>query len=111
MIRMLTLLVARWRVGLLLLAVSLAACATAPVQEMSDARQAVEAAVQSGATRNAPAEISAAQAALSQAEKMLKSHQYRWARHYAQDARNKAIEAQQVSQSQGSAPAGATGTH
>ena len=78
----------------LLLAILLSACASAPVQEMSDARQAVQAAMQSGAAAAAPTQMNAAQAALKMAERLVRDHQFNAARHYAQDARTKAIEAQ-----------------
>jgi len=77
----------------------LAGCASAPVQEMSDARQAVQAAAQSGAATAASAEMSAAQTALKLAERLLRDHQYGAARHYARDAHTKALHAQQVAES------------
>lgn len=83
----------------LLLTLLLAACASAPVQEMSDARQAVAAAAQSGAMDAAPAEMSAAQTSLKMAERLLRDHQFDAARHYARDAHTKALRAQQVAQS------------
>lgn len=70
-------------------------CAAVPVQEMSDARQAV-AAAQSGGDRTANAQLQAAREALAQAEEALKNVQYRRARELAVQARAKAIEAQQV---------------
>ena|SRR5438128_11941125 len=90
-----------WAVALLLLA----ACATPPVQEMSDARQAVDAAIESGATRAAPEKMGSAQAALKMAERLLRDHQFKAAKHYAIDAKGKAQEAQRVAQSRTSAPA------
>jgi len=80
------------------LCVMLSACASAPVQEMSDARQAVEAAIQSGAASTAPTQMTSAQTALRMAERLLRDHQFSAARHYARVARNKALEAQQISQ-------------
>jgi predicted component of type VI protein secretion system len=88
----------RFRYGVMIsLCVVLAACASAPVQEMSDARQAVEAAVQSGAATTAPTQMTAAQNALRMAERLLRDHQFSAARHYALAARKKALEAQQIS--------------
>lgn len=88
-----------WRWRLVLMATGwalLAGCAVAPVQEMSDARQAVEAATQSGGDRNAAQQMQEARAALAQAETALKKVQYKRARELAHQARAKAIEAQQV---------------
>ncbi|HVY21985.1 MAG TPA: DUF4398 domain-containing protein [Steroidobacteraceae bacterium] len=82
----------------LLLAIMLSACASAPVQEMSDARQAVQAALQSGAATAAPAQMNAAQTALRLAERLVRDRQFEAARHYAVDARAKAIEAQSIAQ-------------
>ncbi len=87
----------------LLMLVAAAACTTVPVQEMSDARQAVAAAVQSGATSAAPVQMTAAQTALKLAERLLRDHQYDAARHYARDAHTKAMEAQQIAQSKSGA--------
>ncbi|MES1196120.1 MAG: DUF4398 domain-containing protein [Steroidobacter sp.] len=84
---------------ILLLTLLLAACASAPVQEMSDARQAVAAAVQSGAETAAPTEMSAEQTALKMAERLLRDRQFDAARHYARDAHTKALRAQQIAQS------------
>lgn len=92
---------------MLLFTLLLTACASAPVQEMSDARQAVAAAVQSGAEAAAPAEMTAAQTALKMAERLLRDHQFDAARHYARDAHTKALRAQQIAQSRtgsGSSP-------
>jgi len=83
----------------------LAACTTPPVQEMSDARQAVEAATEAGASQAAPEKMAAAQAALRMAERLLRDHQFSAARHYAVDAKRKALDAQGVAQSKMSAPA------
>ena len=78
----------------------LAACATTPpVQEMSDARQAVKAAIEAGAPRSVPEKMNAAQAALKMAEKLLRDHQFSAARYYAMDARKKALEAQRLAES------------
>lgn len=83
--------------GLILL---LASCAVAPVQEMSDARQAVEAALQVGAGSLAPAEMKSAEALLQQAEKSLAQRQYRQAREQAGAARDQALIAQKKALSQ-----------
>ncbi|HEX2583543.1 MAG TPA: DUF4398 domain-containing protein [Steroidobacteraceae bacterium] len=78
----------------------LAACTTTPpVQEMSDARQAVEAAIESGAAQTVPEKMSSAQAALKMAERLLRDHQFNAARYYAKDAKKKALDAQRLAQS------------
>lgn len=87
-----------WRFGIatLVLATLVAACSSAPVQEMSDARQAVEAASRAGAANAAPTQMTAAKTALVMAERLLRDHQFSAARHYAQVARKRALEAQQL---------------
>lgn len=72
----------------------LAACAVAPVQEMSNARQAIEAARQAGAATHAPLELAAAERSLQQAEAALKTGDYRNARQHADAARTQAVAAQ-----------------
>jgi hypothetical protein len=76
------------------LVVLLAGCAAAPVQEMSNARQAVEAARQVGAASLAPLEMKTAEALLVQAEKSLAEKRYREAREQAKAAREQAVLAQ-----------------
>lgn len=88
-----------WRCRSLLVvggAAVLVGCASWPVQEMSDARQAVAAAVQAGGDQKAAVQMQEARAALLQAEAALQKLQYKLARHLAQQARAKAIEAQQA---------------
>lgn len=77
----------------LLLAGLLSACATAPVQEMSDARQALQAARDAGAERAAPELLQGAASALDQAEQELNAGSYIEARKQADIARDKAIAA------------------
>jgi len=74
----------------------LAGCAGAPVQEMSNARQAVRAAEQAGAQEKAPDQLAAAQTLLKQAEGNITRGEYREARDHALQARVKAIEARQT---------------
>ncbi len=81
-----------------LLALSMVACATAPVQEMSDARQAIRAAREAGAGKDSPQQLAAAEALLSRAESSLSSRQFRTARRYAIDAKLKAVDALGVTQ-------------
>lgn len=71
----------------------LAGCASAPVQEMSNARQAIRAAREAGAERLAPQVLSEAQALLQQAENSLQRREYRQARRDAIAAHHKAAEA------------------
>jgi hypothetical protein len=68
----------------------LAACAAAPVQEMSDARQAITAARVAGAPVRAPADFDAAQAAIQRAEAHLQLREYARARMAAIEAKRDA---------------------
>lgn len=74
---------------------SLAACATAPVQEMSDARQAIRSAEAVGAARRSPDVLSAAQRLLREAQTHLEVGAYGDARRSALDARDAAIKARE----------------
>lgn len=76
----------------------LAACAGAPVQEMSDARQAINAARAAGGTRIAPESLTQAQSLLEAAEVSLHKGFYREARRNAVSARSKAAEALMAAQ-------------
>jgi hypothetical protein len=71
----------------------LVACAGAPVQEMSNARQAIKAARDAGAANKAPATLSEAEALLDRAEDNLQKRAYKDARRDAIAARGKAAEA------------------
>lgn len=68
----------------------LAGCASAPVQEMSDARQAIVAAHAAGATEASSPEYYAAQAAITRAEKHLQAQEYARARLAAMEAKRHA---------------------
>jgi hypothetical protein len=86
------------RSGWLAVSCLVAACALAPpVQEMSDARQAVAAAREAGAARYAPAILVVAEQRLADAEQALRSGGYGAARRSALAARAQAVEALQVS--------------
>lgn len=74
---------------------SLAACATAPVQEMSDARQAIRSAEAVGAAQRSPDALSAAQRLLREAQTHLEVGAYGDARRSALDARDAAIKARE----------------
>lgn len=76
----------------------LAACSYAPVQEMSDARQAIDAARVAGAGHYAETEFNGAQALLKKAEGQLNDGHYKEARRNAVEARHKAIEAREAAQ-------------
>ncbi|HRP88279.1 MAG TPA: DUF4398 domain-containing protein [Gammaproteobacteria bacterium] len=75
--------------GLLLLA----ACASAPVQEMSDARQAIHAAEEAGAAAYAPEALQDAKRLLTSAERKLQREAFQSARIDAREARRRAAEA------------------
>lgn len=75
----------------------LAGCVAAPVQEMSDARQAVRAAQAEGAATRAPQELGTALDLVTQAEGLLERRAYRPARNAAIEARRMAIRALEVS--------------
>lgn len=74
-------------------AMLMAGCAGAPVQEMSNARQAIRAAKDAGATQTAGQTLADAESLLSQAESSLNHHEFRTARHYAVTARSRAVDA------------------
>lgn len=84
----------------LLIALCLAAlgCVSAPVQEMSNARQAIAAAEEAGAAQRAPAELAAAQTLLSRAEQRLQDKRYREARRAAVAAKLRAAAALEASE-------------
>lgn len=86
---------------LLALAVSVSGCAGAPVQEMSNARQAIKAAREAGAEKIVPTTLSEAQALLERAETNLQKRAYRDARRDAIAARSKATEALGAAQTSG----------
>ncbi len=69
-------------------------CSTGPpVQEMSDARQAIVAAAAAGATHGSSPEYDAAQAAIARAETHLQAQEYARARLAAQQAKRHAAAA------------------
>lgn len=78
----------------------LVGCTSAPVQEMSDARQAVVAARQAGATERTSPDLYAAQAAIARAEKHLKAQEYTRARLAAMQAKHHAAAALAGAQAQ-----------
>ncbi len=76
----------------------LAACAGVPVQQMYDARQAVEAAQKAGAAKYAPDVLAEAQAHLKNAKASMDQGEYRTARDEAELARQKAMEARRAAE-------------
>ncbi|HET7203160.1 MAG TPA: DUF4398 domain-containing protein [Steroidobacteraceae bacterium] len=84
---------------LLVCIAAVAGCAGAPVQEMSNARQAVRAAEKAGAATLAPELLTEARQALRSAESHLRQGEYRTARDAAELARAKAVEARRVAES------------
>ena len=73
-------------------------CAGAPVQEMSNARQAVRAAERAGATAAAPEVLADAKQLLKSAESYLRRGDYRSARDEAERARTRAVEARSLAE-------------
>jgi len=77
--------------------VALVSCVSAPVQEMSDARQAIQAAKESNPSGNSQENLIKAESLLKEAEAALESGEYKKAKLTATEARNEAIKAQQAS--------------
>jgi len=86
--------------GLLVAAVLLTAgCETAPpVQEMSDARQAIAVAKEAGAAEKAAIHLKAAELYLQKAQEKLNDRQYSQARYDAKQAKMKALDALRASE-------------
>jgi hypothetical protein len=80
----------------------LTGCKGPPVQEMSDARQAIAAARAAGAAERSPAELDAATAAIAKAEQDLHQAHFTRARLAAQEAKRRAAAA--LANSQGASP-------
>jgi hypothetical protein len=72
-----------------------AACSTAPVQEMSDARQAIQAAKSVGVDENSQSNLMQAKQLLEKAERALHIGEYKEARTNALAAKEEAFQAQQ----------------
>ena len=88
-----------FRLSILLVTAILIGCATSPpVQEMSDARQAIAAAVDADAERLAPEPLDDAQGYLDEAEAQIRARSFNLARTNAIRARNSAVYALQASQ-------------
>jgi hypothetical protein len=77
-----------------LVAIGLAGCASSPpVQEMFDARQAIQAAEDAGAATHAPRDLRDAKVFISNAEQKLEKRAYNGARNDAREAHKRAISA------------------
>lgn len=84
--------------GLASLIVLVSACATAPIQEMSNARQSVQAAHEAGAGEFASYNLQAARDYLTRAERELELRYFSRARHDAIVAKSEARKAHEVAQ-------------
>jgi len=84
--------------SLLLVSIAVVACTTPPVQEMSDARQAIAAAEQANAGKVAPESLNEARRFLSDAERQIQQEAYGPARMNAVRAKNRAGQALRASQ-------------
>jgi hypothetical protein len=80
------------------LAGPLAGCAGMPIQEMSDARQAIRAAERAGAAQHAPELLEEARTLVERARQDLHTGDYRDARDRAERAREKAMEARRIAE-------------
>ena len=81
-------------VVLLAVVAAVAACVTSPpVQEMSDARQAINAAVEANASRFAPESLGDARRFLEEAEQQIQQQAFGPARMNAVRAKNRAVQA------------------
>ncbi len=81
---------------LVALVLVIAACETAPVQEMSDARQAIAVARNAGAAELAARELHDAETYLQSAERKLEQRAFAEARADALAAKNRALQALSV---------------
>ena len=77
----------------------MAACATAPVQQMSDARQKIQVAVDAGAEQYAKNELSRSQDLLLAAQKAIDARDFEKARQIALDAQKAADHAKKLADS------------
>lgn len=83
-----------------------AGCAMVPAQEMSDARQAIQAAEAAGADNLAPRALDHARALLEQAQAELAVQDYAAARRSAQESKEAAIQAREAADDVQRAPTG-----
>lgn len=87
--------------GILVVLATLSACAGPPVQEMSDARQAIQAAESAGAPEYAPVVLRQAKDYLDSAERKLEKRAYNGARSDARLAKQKATHARSIAETIG----------
>jgi hypothetical protein len=80
---------------------TVAGCAGAPLQEMSDARQAIRAAERAGAATYAPDALTEAKKLVERARSSMQQREYREARDDAERARERAVEARRIAEQQG----------
>jgi hypothetical protein len=81
--------------------IALSACAGPPVQEMSDARQAIHAAESAGAEKYAPVVLREAMDYLNSAEQKLEKRAYNGAKNDARLAKQKATHARSIAETIG----------
>jgi len=81
----------------------LSGCATAPIQEMSDARQSLRAAQDAGAQKYASTKLRNAELALERAEQKLEDRAFKEARINAVTAKTEAMDAQEIALAIGAA--------
>jgi len=86
---------------------TLAGCAGAPLQEMSDARQAVRAAERAGAGKHAPEPLAEARQLVERARLSMQKGEYKEAREDAEKAREKAVEARRLAEAAAAPASGA----
>ena len=79
--------------AVIFLALMLSACISAPVQQMSDARQAIAAAEEAGADDFAPELMEKSRLLILRAEREIKDERFAAARYHAIEARKQALEA------------------
>ncbi|MDX5444845.1 MAG: DUF4398 domain-containing protein [Zoogloeaceae bacterium] len=91
---------------LLILIASGVGCAMVPAQEMSDARQAIQAAEAAGADALSPRALDHARALLEQAEAELAVQDYSGARRSARESKEAAIQAREAADDATREPAG-----
>ena len=87
------------RVTTLAALLAIVGCQSAPVQEMSDARQAITVAQKAGAEELAPSDLKAAMDYLQSAEGFINQRQYDMARRDAVNAKASALDALRLSSS------------
>lgn len=85
-------------IATLLAAALVAGCAGMPLQEMSDARQAIRAAERAGAEKHAPQLLDEARGLVESARASMHQGDYREARDDAELARSKAMEARRLAE-------------